>query len=186
METAPQIQRVFIGIKVESGIAEKLADFVLPLSDPLIRSIPPADIHITLLPPWYTSDMYSMNKKLKNALHGRKRFSVAFERICYGPSMIRPWLIWAECAATEELTNLRRALLGAFEYEDKIPFHPHATIARIRGRDSLLPQKYPLEERLAFRQNVESIELFKSPHQGGTGYEILASIRLQSGLGMSH
>jgi hypothetical protein len=52
------------------------------------------------------------------------------------------------------------------------------TLARIRGNGSAIARRQPIDQELSFTQQVGSIELFQSPPPGGSGYKILASLRL--------
>lgn len=44
--------RVFVGVKITSTIASQLARFTAVLKRPFVRPVAPADIHLTLAPPW--------------------------------------------------------------------------------------------------------------------------------------
>ena len=44
--------RVFVGVKVAPTIARQLAQFAAVLKRPFVRPVAPADIHLTLVPPW--------------------------------------------------------------------------------------------------------------------------------------
>ena len=105
-------------------------------------------------------------------------FTLIFQRLAYGPQPRRPRLLWAECAATDDVTLLHAALLQGFSQYDDRPFRPHVTLARIRGNGSAIARRQPIDQELSFTQQVGSIELFQSPPPGGSGYKILASLRL--------
>jgi RNA 2',3'-cyclic 3'-phosphodiesterase len=43
---------VFIGLKVTPEIARELTQIAAGLKEPSVRLLAPADIHLTLVPPW--------------------------------------------------------------------------------------------------------------------------------------
>jgi 2'-5' RNA ligase len=87
--------------------------------------------------------------------------------------------LWADCLATEELVTLHVALLDAFGQKDERPFHPHVTLARIRGNGRIIARKHPIDRPLSLVQRVESVQLFQSPAPGQRGYRVLASVPLR-------
>jgi 2'-5' RNA ligase len=89
--------RVFVGIKVASHIAGELAKLVKPLERLPVRLIPPADIHLTLVPPWNEADVPGAIEKLHKAVRGLQTFTLTFAHFAYGPARRRPRLLWAEC-----------------------------------------------------------------------------------------
>jgi 2'-5' RNA ligase len=80
--------------------------------------------------------------------------------------------------ASDEMMALHAALLQAYGQRDERPFRPHVTLARIRGNGFVIARKHPIDQELSFAQRIESIELFQSPRPGGTGNQVLASVRL--------
>jgi 2'-5' RNA ligase len=76
------------------------------------------------------------------------------------------------------MTTLRAALLPAYRQSDERPFRPHVTLARIRGNAAAIARNHPVDRELALKQYVETIELFRSPMPGASGYQVLASLRL--------
>jgi 2'-5' RNA ligase len=107
-------------------------------------------------------------------------FSLKFQHLGYGPQPERPRLLWAVCTATDEIAALRLALMQAFGQTDARPFRPHVTVARIRAAEHDFARRHPIDRCLDFVQLVRTIELFRSPPPGATGYHILASIDLDS------
>jgi 2'-5' RNA ligase len=55
----------FVGIKVAPDIAEELARLVEPLEHLPVRLVAPADIHLTLVPPWNETDVPGAAEKLR-------------------------------------------------------------------------------------------------------------------------
>ena len=176
-ETVSQA-RVFVGLKIAPEIASQLAEFAAALGNPRVRPVAPADIHLTLVPPWNTTATADAIAKLGEVAGRFGPFSLIFRHVGYGPQPRRPRLIWADCAVSEEIAALRLALLETFGQHDERPFQPHVTLARIRSDGPTIARKYPIDRPLSLTQCVESIELFQSPPPGETGYRVLASLPL--------
>jgi len=170
--------RVFVALKVAPEIARDLAQMARELERFPVRLIAPDDIHLTLVPPWNETSIPTAVEKLCGVAEKAAPFSLAFVHLNYGPQPQRPRLLWAECAAGEELTALHAALLLVFGQNDDRPFRPHVTVARIRGNGAAVARKQPIDRALSFLQQVETIELMQSPPAGEVGYRVLASLRL--------
>lgn len=170
--------RVFVGLKVAPVIASQLAQFAAALNRQSVRPVAPADIHLTLVPPWNEASIPNAIAKLASVTARYGVFSLIFQHVGYGPQPRRPRLLWAACVATDEIAALRMALLLAFGQRDERPFRPHVTLARIRAATPAIARKHPIDQPLSLTQRVESVELFQSPPPGQSGYRILASLRL--------
>ena len=107
-----------------------------------------------------------------------RAFRLIFQHVGYGPQPRRLRLLWADCAATEEIVALHAALLQAYGQTDERPFQPHVTLARLRADGPAIARKHPIDWPLSLIQCVESIELFQSAPPGGSGHQVLASLRL--------
>ena len=105
---------------------------------------------------------------------------LTFQHLGYGPQAKRPRLLWADCATTDVIESVRAALLQAYgrQPDERRPFRPHVTLARIRGNGAAIARKHPIDQELSLTQQIDSIELFQSPPQGARGYQVLASIPL--------
>jgi 2'-5' RNA ligase len=169
-------QRVFVGIRIAPQIAQQLAEYVGSLPQRAVRLVPVADIHLTLVPPWNEATISGAIEKLAQVAAASAAFTLTFQHIGYGPDLRRPRLVWADCVASDELAALHEALNAIFHSMDKKPFRPHVTLARIRGNGSVLARRHPIDQALALAQRVDSIELFRSPPPGDSGYRVLAAI----------
>ena len=170
--------RVFVGLKIAPEIASQLAELAATLEKPSVRPVAPADIHLTLVPPWNETSIPDAIAKLGRAAKNFGAFRLIFQHVGYGPQPRRIRLLWADCAATDEIAALRIALLQAYGQRDERPFKPHVTLARIRADGPAIARKHPIDRPLSLTQRVESIKLFQSPSPGGSGYQVLASLRL--------
>lgn len=176
-DAAPQA-RVFVGLKIAPEIASQLARLAAGLANPSVRPVAPADIHLTLVPPWNETSTPDAIAKLGRLAGRFGAFWLIFQHVGYGPQPRRPRLLWAGCAANDEITALRAALLEAYGQMDERPFQPHVTLARIRTHGPTIAREHPIDQQLSLTQRVESIELFQSPPPGASGYRVLASLRL--------
>lgn len=177
--------RVFVGLKITPEIASQLAQLAAALEQPSVRPVVPTDIHLTLVPPWNETSISDAIEKLGRIAGTFGAFQLIFQHAGYGPQPRRPRLLWAGCAATDEIAALRAALLQVYGQTDERPFQPHVTLARIRGDGAAIARKHPIDRPLSLSQCVESIELFQSPPAGASGYRILASLRLGEAAGLA-
>ncbi len=173
----PRSVRVFVALKIAPEIADELAQIARELERFPVRLIAPADIHLTLVPPWSEVSIPDAAGKLRRVADRFGDFTLEFGRVGFGPEPRRPRFLWAECAAGPDLSQLRAQLLLAFEQTDERPFRPHVTLARLRGNGAAIARKYPIDRDLALRQRVGSLELMQSPPPGESGYKVLASPR---------
>ncbi len=181
---APPV-RVFVGLKIAPEIASQLAQLAAALEQSSVRPVVPTDIHLTLVPPWNETSIPDAIEKLGRIAGTFGAFQLIFQHAGYGPQPRRPRLLWVDCAATDEIAALRAALLQAYGQTDERPFQPHVTLARIRGDGVAIARKHPIDRPLSLSQRVESIELFQSPPAGGSGYQVLASLRLGEAAGLA-
>jgi len=170
--------RIFVALRIALEIAQELAQHGKGLEQFSVRLVPPADIHLTLVPPWNEVSISNAVAKLRRVAETSVAFTLAFRHISYGPEPRRPRFLWAECVASNELAELRAALLRAFGQVDERPFRPHVTLARLRDKERAIARKHPINRDLAFTQRVETIALMQSPPAGGGGYKVLALLPL--------
>ena len=175
-ETKPA--RIFVGLKISPQIAGVLATQTSELKEARVRLIAPADIHLTLVPPWQEGSIDQAVERLRRVAGMFKPFALTFQHLGYGPQPRRPNLLWADCAATDDITTLRDALMQAFGQQDSRPFRPHVTLVRIREGQRSVARRHPIDRALNLEQMVQTVELFRSPPPGATGYQILASLEL--------
>lgn len=145
-----------------------------------IRWLAGKNLHITLIPPWYTGDVESVIKKLKNL--EIKSFNIEFNRVTYGPDPKRPRLIWAEDKAPKGILELKSRLEEILDKKpEKRPFTLHLTIARFRPETFSSFSIQQLDERVLWQEKVNSFVLMEahlSPK--GADYEILETFNLST------
>jgi len=179
-ESSSGPMRIFVGLRIAPEISHVLARDARVLAQPSVRLVAPADIHLTLVPPWNETSNQELAVRLRTVAEGFCPLSLTFTRLGYGPRAERPRLLWAECAEADEISALRKALLETCGQSDERPFRPHVTLARIRGNGTAVARRHPIERILTLSQEVTSIELFKSPPAGERGYRVLASLPLSA------
>jgi RNA 2',3'-cyclic 3'-phosphodiesterase len=77
--------RVFVALKIASEIADVLAQFVRELERFPVRIIAPADIHLTLVPPWNVVSIPDAAGKLRCVADRFGDFTLEFRHVGYGP-----------------------------------------------------------------------------------------------------
>jgi RNA 2',3'-cyclic 3'-phosphodiesterase len=170
--------RIFVALRIAPDIALALAQYGRDLEQYSVRLVAPADIHLTLVPPWNEISLPNTIAKLRRVADKCVAFTLAFRHIGYGPEPRHPRFLWAECVANNDLAEFRAALLRAFGQADERPFRPHVTLARLHDKGRAIARKHPLDQILALTERIESIELMQSPPPGGGGYKVLASVPL--------
>jgi 2'-5' RNA ligase len=171
-----QPARVFVALKIAPDIADELAQMVRGLERFSVSLVAPADIHLTLVPPWNEGSIPDAVEKLRRVTDSFGDFTLEFQHVGYGPEPRRPRLLWAECAAGPDIAELRANLLLAFGQTDDRPFRPHVTLARLRGNGASIARRHPIDQDFVLTQRVDSVELMQSPSPGGSGYRVLASL----------
>lgn len=177
-------ERVFVGLKIAPAIAMELAQIAGELAQLPVRLVPPTDIHLTLVPPWNEACIPDAIAKLRLAVAKCSAFLLTIQRIGYGPEPKRPRLLWADCEVNDALLALHAALAEVFGNRDERPFRPHLTLVRIRGHGARLARKHPMDRTVQLIQQVDSVELFRSPPPGESGYRVLASSQFAESLAL--
>ena len=170
--------RVFVALTIVPAVARALARFAEGIEALGARPVPSRDIHLTLVPPWRPQSIAQVIEKLHDAVSGTRPFRLSFGHVGYGPQARWPRLLWAECAAGDDLSRLRAALLRAFPSADERSFRPHVTLARLPHNGRSVARRHPIDAYVMLAQRVASVELFGSPPAGQRGYRLLASVPL--------
>ena len=172
--------RIFVGVKIAGEIAKELAQMARVLEQSPAKLIAPAEIHLTLVPPWNVSDPTDVIEPLGAIVGGFAAFMLTFAHLGYGPQPRWPRFLWVDCSAPDALATIRAALLHTFGPSDERPFRPHVTLARLRDSGAAIARRHPIDRELSFTQRVATIELFRSPPPGAAGYQVLASLPLRA------
>ena len=143
-----------------------------------VRWIPPENLHVTLVPPWYCEDTGKVCKELHNLLADVRSFDVCFNEISVGPTAKKPRFIWASGGTHVALGELRGRLSGLAGTEadtNDRKFFLHVTFARIRKG-----QKVNLSsEAIDWKATLDSVCLYESIlHPSGAEYRMLCRVGL--------
>jgi 2'-5' RNA ligase len=146
-----------------------------------VRWIKPENLHLTLLPPWYTSEAEKLIPRLSQADLKVLPFALSFQKVTFGPTSHRPRLIWAEGERNENLAELKTALEKALKRPtEKRDFLPHLTLARFHSQDFPRFPVKKLEENVSWILEVNSFRLMESHlKRSGAEYQVLAKIPLR-------
>ena len=150
-------RRVFIGIRIEGEPRDALSELQERLPPIPMRLVPKADLHLTLTPPWMEKDIPGAAKRMREALERPFSFPLTFKHLSYGPDPSDPFLIWVSCHASEQLIELKKRLLKAFDRKEPVPFTPHVTIARLRGSFANSWKDHHVGKRVPITMAVEAI-----------------------------
>jgi 2'-5' RNA ligase len=173
--------RVFVGLKMALAIAQELAQCAHRLERAPSRFVPCEDIHLTLVPPWNENSIADVVDKLRATSSRLTPFPLTFTRLSYWPNHRRPRLLCVECTPTVELVALQSALSEVLGQTNDRPFKPHVTLARLKRGAKPASAKSALDQDLAFKQSIGTVELFQSPKPPAKGYTVLASVPLSAG-----
>lgn len=170
-------RRMFVALPIEKQLQDQILAWEHQFKRLPVRWLTGKNLHITLVPPWYTDDVDSVIKKLREAEHSTGVFDIAFSRVAYGPTMREPRLIWAEGGTAPQLLALKEVIEKALDREpEKRLFKLHLTLARFRPETFTSFPVKTLDENVLWRQRCERFALMES-HLSRTGadYEIIES-----------
>ncbi len=145
------------------------------------------NLHVTLkfLGDIPSDQITAIQQQLLSVVHGQPPFVLKVEQLGAFPSVDRPSVVWVGLVDAEPLIalaneiELRLELLG-FARESR-SFHPHLTLARIKGRPprELFDTIRRGSETHFGTVEVRSIELIRSElHHDGARYSLISSHEL--------
>ena len=155
-------KRVFVGFGVSDSLQKKIFSLQKKYKSLPVRWIDRKNLHITLIPPWYTSDTNSVVLLLKK-VRGMKGMTIVFEKVGFGPIRNRPRLIWAESLAPNEILNLKTKIQKVLKKPgEKRKFTLHLTLARFRPENFTIFPIKQLCEKVSWRQTLNSFCLYEA------------------------
>lgn len=175
-------KRIFIGIPASEELQKMVTDWKNSRNDLLglpIRWVNGKNLHLTLAPPWYEDNVEQIGIKL-DSLAGFRNFEIEFIKICYGPNLSNPRLIWAEGLPSKKLEGLKRRMEEIFKVKNENhPWLPHLTIARFKPEDNKKISAKIINEKISWKEKIESLALFESKlSPNGAKYDILYKVKL--------
>jgi 2'-5' RNA ligase len=126
-----------------------------------VRWLDGKNLHITLVPPWYEEDLEKAKEQLKKTVVSFHPCTLLFHHVTFGPDHRRPRLVWA---VGKPVSGMKL---------------PHLTLARFREKDFASFPFKTLDEKISWRENVDSIMLMESRlFSSGADYTIIARMNL--------
>lgn len=173
-------KRIFIAVAISKEPQDKILKWTKKYKKLPVRWLAGKNLHITLIPPWYTDNVETVIKKLKKV--SCPPFDIEFSNVSYGPDPKRPRLIWAEGTASENIVCLKDKLEKMFpEYKNTYKeWLMHMTIARFDpGTFSSFSVK-KLDEKVSWQDKIKSFVLMESHlSREGADYEVLEKFNLK-------
>ena len=136
------------------------------------------NLHITLVPPWYTDNIGEFTGKLlTRSLPGA--FTLILDTVRFGPNPDRPRLLWVTGMPSKEIKTVKSVLEKNLTFKPKYQaFVPHITLGRFRPPiDRNISRQFPVD--VDWHIFVDTITLFESHlSPKGARYERIAQISL--------
>ncbi len=173
-------QRVFIALKISPSLQKKILEWEERFQDLPVRWLQGKNLHITLIPPWYTQDTETLKKLLLKVQSRFGSIPLSFDTISLGADPREPRLIWAEGKTPAKILDLKKLLeeLIGREAQNR-KFKLHLTLARFRPENFHDFPLKKLDEKISWAENVDTLVLMESHlSPQGADYEILTEITL--------
>jgi RNA 2',3'-cyclic 3'-phosphodiesterase len=183
--------RVFVGIPIQTdGALHFLREHPL-YSDLPVHWIREEDLHMTLIPPWSTSNVERERERLRS-LSGLQAIPYFFHTVESTPRW-PPRVLWVRGDPVEELVTLKHTVEQVFHKkpeqrefrrsqtrQERLTFRPHVTIARFIF-DKVNGITNPIAEPFAWGVKFTSICLYSSHVSAhGSWYERIEQVILNS------
>ncbi len=179
--------RTFVAVKV-AGLPELLAVLksLAAMRWPVV-AVPPDKLHVTLKflgeTPLEMCD--DIQRQIVQAVSGQPPILLRVESLGAFPTTARPSVVWAGLVDAEPLVAIAKRLETLLEplgfANESRPFHPHLTLARIKGRPprELFDLLRHHAETCFGTFEIRSVELMRSDRQrDGARYSTLSSCEL--------
>jgi len=175
-------KRIFLGIPISSKNKERIKRWQREnLSGLPLRKVAVKNLHLTLVPPWYETNINKLINVFEKSKIFVKPFIVNFRQIEPGPLAKRPRLIWITGKKSENLNNLKKSFEKLLNKKpEKREFLPHLTIARFREKDFPQLAGKKLRERINWIEKVDKIAIFESKlSPKGADYSVIKTFALR-------
>lgn len=173
-------RRIFVALPIEGPLQNEVLEWEDQFKKFSVRWLEGKNLHITLVPPWYTDDVESVIEELKSVEDTIGSFDISFFKVVYGPTPREPRLIWTEGETSPKLIALKEALEKAINTEtEKRHYKLHCTLARFRPETFSSFSIKHLDEKVSWTQRCGSFVLMESHlSRSGADYEILESFTI--------
>lgn len=173
-------KRIFVGVTISEALREEIgkwrdAHIAFP-----VRWMPPENLHITLIPPWYEENVEQIIHVLQTMKPCVKPFPVVFEMIAFGPENKRPWLMWARGEMPLEFLLLKKQIADILQRKEERRHEIlHTTLARFSLEQFNLFEEKNFLETIRWKEKITSFSLIESHlRRTGAEYETLEKISL--------
>lgn len=166
--------RVFIGIKAPNEIQNQIIDWQEKHKDLPVRFIKRENLHLTLVPPWYETNIKKLIKNL-NKFPFQKTFEITFNSVSKGPSR-NARLIWLTGPEQKSLKILTKDMGKFLKKSGQRYSTPHITIARFKMKEA--NQVPEIKEEIELKFEAREIMLFES-RLSRSGADYLELLRLK-------
>jgi 2'-5' RNA ligase len=157
-----------------------------------LKAVSPENLHVTLkfLGEVALERTAEVSRTLAESAAGVPAFGAELRGVGAFPHAGRPTVIWTGLVGADSFVRLAERLEVSLELQgfarESRAFHPHVTLARVKGRPSG-GLRALLERHVATSfgpVDIASVELYQSElHREGARYTVLASVRLEGGAG---
>lgn len=163
--------RAFIAAEIDDAIRAQLSAVRDSgfLQESVVRWVHPDRMHLTLkfLGEIDPDSVADVTKALEHASEGVAPFVLEFASLGFFPDAKRPRVFWAgieDCdKILKKVHNRLEAELAKLKFEeDRKPFRPHLTLARIKGKLSGSTDLGDRQQMNFGKQTVRALTLFKS------------------------
>lgn len=136
----PERIRTFVAVPIEAPRALRAVMQRLSAIDAPVRVIDDLQLHLTLsfLGETHWQQVSQIDLALQRCIPAQKAFDIELTGLGAFPDSRRPRVVWAGIEPPDSMCDLAEHVAVALERvgfprEDR-PFHPHLTIARVKGR----------------------------------------------------
>lgn len=160
----PEQIRSFIAIELPQNVKNGLAKLLSELGKtrhPFVKWVNPESIHLTLkfLGNIPFKQVAEINRLMEEAVQGTLPFHLEVSELGAFPNLKRPRVLWVSIKGEiDTLLSLQQSIDSALAplgfAEEKRPFTPHLTLARLRERTS--PAERKIFAELVMSTNFES------------------------------
>lgn len=164
MPHEPEQIRSFIAIELPQNVKNGLAKLLSELGEtrhPFVKWVNPESIHLTLkfLGNIPFKQVAEINRLMEEAVQGTLPFHLEVSELGAFPNLKRPRVLWVSIKGEiDTLLSLQQSIDSALAplgfAEEKRPFTPHLTLARLRERTS--PAERKIFAELVMSTNFES------------------------------
>lgn len=181
-------QRIFITLPISDSFKRKIEGWKKefwvknPDVSNKIRWIPPENLHITLIPPFY-KDEEEIKEVLEaiSSIEGKiGGFELNFEKISYGPTSFKPRLVWISGKSHKSAEGLKSLLEERLKLpHNNRPFSPHITIGRFKEKNFRFFRPRRLDAPFRYTEKFEEFLLMESKTlPKGAVYKILGKLKI--------